>query len=777
MTAAPHTSTAPGAPSADPAHRLTLHADWSLWRLAALRSAGMPISWLDGFAVPDCADDESDTRSRETSAAAVRSVVAQPAFLEAVTWQNPALIRNWMGRFAADLAADGDGRLSRRDQREALVAFLAQRYCAKNETIGFFGPVAWARFTDDQAGVTTRGTAGLRSRTLFREHWAVDAIARAFAERPALHTHLIARRHPACSFDGGVLRRPRRRPQPLDPDEAALAAALDRPRRVGELLSAYGPPESAPATARALERLTATGAVLVGFPVPVTDQPEDALRAHLSQIPDEKLRDSLLAELAPLDEAVDAVAATAGDPVALRGALDRLGAEFRSLTGVGDQRAKPDRDLGRCIVYEDCRRDLDVDIGTDLIKDLRAPLGLLLDTARWLVCENGAELERDLAARAESLHAASGRPVGLCDLVMASGDILSGLPGSAVSRVAADFRARWAELLATATESSASSVRLSTAVTAPLVRLLFPAGPVRWRAARQHSPDLMLRARPGRRPQWVLGELHLAVNTLENRAFATQADDRAELLTATAADFPDGRFVPVYPAASPAVTSRTYPPPALDLPELYQYWSWTADEGHPSGSTVLPGAGLLVEQDDSSRLVVRPADGNWRAPLTEVLGEFLTAVVANQFSIRPLAAHQPRLLLDDVVIARETWHLPVSELPYTVDNDYRHRALRRRLQELGMPRWVFARTPDQPKPYLVDQDAPLSLRNLARGLRRSAASEASTAVTFTEMLPAPDELWLAGPDGRPHTSELRVVVHDDAQVTSPLTTPDRTASA
>lgn len=217
MTAAPHTSTAPG-PAADPAHRLTLHNDWSLWRLAALRSAGMPISWLDRFAVPDCADDESDIRSRETSAAAVRSVVAQPAFLEAVTWQNPALIRNWMGRFAADLAADGDGRLSRRDQREALVAFLAQRYCAKNETIGFFGPVAWARFGDDHAGVRTRGTAGLRSRTLFREHWAVDAIARTFAsgrpphppDRPAAPGVLLRRRSTAPTTTPTAASEPRR---------------------------------------------------------------------------------------------------------------------------------------------------------------------------------------------------------------------------------------------------------------------------------------------------------------------------------------------------------------------------------------------------------------------------------------------------------------------------------------------------------------------------------------------------------------------------------------
>jgi len=765
--------TRPGS-DAQPGHRIALRDDWSLWRLGALRSAGMPISWLDAFAVPPGEDGESEARHRAVSAAAVRDIVAQPAFLEAVTWQNPALVRNWLGRFAADVGTGGDGRLSRRDQREALVAFLAQRYCAKNETIGFFGPVAWARFTDDHVGVVTRGDAGLRSRTLFREQWAVDAVAQAFAARPALAPHLVARRHPACSFDDRVLRRPRRPPQPLDGAEASVAAALTRPRRVGDLLTECGPPDSAPAVAQALERLVSTGAVLIGLPIPVTDRPEDALRAQLAHIPDDGLRAGLIAELDRIDEATAAVAAAAGDAAALRAALDRLDTEFHSLTGAGGQRTKPDRDLGRCIVYEDCRRDLDVDIGADLLDDLRAPLALLLDTARWLVSETGVEVERDLAARERSLRATSGRPVALCDLVMAAGDVLGGLPGTAADRVAADFRARWAELLATATGTPA---RLGTATLAPLVRLLFPAGPVGWRAARQHSPDLMLREREGRRPQWVLGELHLALNTLENRAFLTQADERAELFAATAGDFPDGRFVPVYPARSPEVTSRTYPPLAIDLPDLYRYWSWTGDEGHPAGRPVLPGAGMVVEQD-SGRLIVRPVDGGWHTPLTEVLGEFLTALVANRFSVREPAAHHPRLLLDDVVVARETWHLPVTDLPHSArSDDYRHRSLRDRLEELGTPRCVFARTADQPKPYLVDRNAPLSLRNLARGLRRSAASDPAASITLSEMLPAPDELWLSGPGGLRHTSELRVVAHDGVHPRSPLITHDRKGSA
>jgi len=736
-----------------------------MWRLAAVRSAGMPVSWLDAFAVPPCEQDECEGRSRATAAAAARAVVAQPAFLEAVTWQNPALVRNWLGRFAAELTAGGAGRLSRRDQREALVAFLAQRYCAKNETIGFFGPVAWARFAEDRHGLAAHGTGALRTRTLFREQWAVDAIARAFAARPELAPHLLARRHPACSVHGAVLRRPRRRPQTLFAEEVAVMAALKRPRPVRDLPHAD-----------ALERLVGSGAVLLGWPIPVTDRPEDVLRAHVTQIPDATLRAELAADLDRIDERAADVAGAAGDRVALREALDALGAEFRALTGAADQRAKTDRDLGRCIVYEDCQRDLDVVIGRDLIEDLATPLTLLLNSARWLVSQTAAELERDLAEREESLRVVAGRPVALCDLVMASGDVLRGLPGTAMDRVAVEFTARWAQVLATATESSdRSTSQLSTDTVEPLVWQLFPPGLVGWRSAHQHSPDLMLRARDGRRPQWVLGELHLAVNTLENRAFATQADDRGELLAASRADFPEGRFVPVYPAGSPEVTSRTYPPLALDLPELYRYWSWTADEGHPSGLPVLPGAGMLVERSDG-RLVVLPPDRSWRAPLLEVLGEFLTAVVANRFSIRAPAPHHPRVVLDDVVVARESWTLPVTDLTDTADSpdkDYRHRALRQRLQELWMPRRVFAKTPDQPKPYLVDQDSALSLRNLARGLRRNVTTGGTTAITFTEMLPAPDELWLADADGSRYTSELRVVVHDDTQPSPPLSSPLR----
>jgi hypothetical protein len=54
------------------------------------------------------------------------------------------------------------------------------------------------------------------------------------------------------------------------------------------------------------------------------------------------------------------------------------------------------------------------------------------------------------------------------------------------------------------------------------------------------------------------------------------------------------------------------------------------------------------------------------------------------------------------------------------------------------------------------------VRNLVRMAHLPADRPAGERwVAFTEMLPGPDELWLADAQGRRYTSELRVVVLDE----------------
>lgn len=137
-----------------------LAGDWVLWRDFAVRSAGFPASGLAVFG----GDDESER---------LRAVATDVRFREAVTWQNPAALANAVDK----VAAGAPTKPSRARQREEIVASYWQRYCAKNDTIGFFGPLAWGQIAGDGPPLAARSGALVAAREVHLEAWAVQALA------------------------------------------------------------------------------------------------------------------------------------------------------------------------------------------------------------------------------------------------------------------------------------------------------------------------------------------------------------------------------------------------------------------------------------------------------------------------------------------------------------------------------------------------------------------------------------------------------------------------
>src|SRR5262249_9794691 len=120
-------------------------------------------------------------------------------------------------------------------QHEALVASYLQRYCAKNDTIGFFGPVGWS-LIDDEPGIRiTHPEAGhtLAAPATFLAGWGVRAIMSEHA--PALRPWLVPRPMPYVGLDGDRLRLPLAPPAPLTPAEAAVLRACDGARDATEV--------------------------------------------------------------------------------------------------------------------------------------------------------------------------------------------------------------------------------------------------------------------------------------------------------------------------------------------------------------------------------------------------------------------------------------------------------------------------------------------------------------------------------------------------------------
>ncbi len=135
---------------------------WAFQRDFAVRSAGFPVSGLEVFGLGD-----------ETER--LRSVAREPRFREAVTWQNPAALVNAV----VNVAEDAPTKPSRARGREEIVASYWQRYCAKNDTIGFFGPLAWGRIADDGPALRSRAGSLVGERKVHLEAWPVQALAEA----------------------------------------------------------------------------------------------------------------------------------------------------------------------------------------------------------------------------------------------------------------------------------------------------------------------------------------------------------------------------------------------------------------------------------------------------------------------------------------------------------------------------------------------------------------------------------------------------------------------
>lgn len=231
--AGPPVTSDPATPAPPATHRIPLPGtDWTVWRQALLRTTGFPADGLDRLGSPALAaaadahldgglDADGYAHAYEAAAAQVSeqiwAIATDPLFREAVTWQN----RNAL--YALDgIAHQGPvaPRNSKRRQREEMVAQYWQRYCAKNETVGFFGPTTWIDLDPQGPAASAEPGPGLvRERRVFFEHWALSAFAAAVTADPRARRWLVPSVSPQLVLDGRHLVRVAQAPLHLTPAE------------------------------------------------------------------------------------------------------------------------------------------------------------------------------------------------------------------------------------------------------------------------------------------------------------------------------------------------------------------------------------------------------------------------------------------------------------------------------------------------------------------------------------------------------------------------------
>jgi hypothetical protein len=760
-------------------HRVPLPGTtWSVWRDVCLRSAGFPADMvlaicddplarsadLDGAdPAGPLAYDQAYADAAGRLSCAIAGTYADPVFQEAVTWQNPGL-----AQFLRDHdAGPGAARRSKQRQRELVIANYLQRYCLKNDTIGFFGPVGWASVAPGTAGlVVTPGEQLISRRTTYFEVWAIDKVADAIARQGRVLGWLRPRRTRSVFLAGNVLHRPHRKPVVLTDAELRILHECDGSRTISDVLASVDAPE-----ARALlARLAELGALRVDLKGPMHAWPERLLRDQLDLIADPAARAAALEPVERMIKARDAVAASAGDAVRLRQALSGLAVVFEEVAGSSPTRRPGELYAGRTLVYQDAVRDVRVELGPAVTGALARPLGLMLDSVRWLINEVTAGyrvlfaqlLDREIAR-------AGGAPVPLQRFLTAASPYLL-LPKSpwTLTEIAAagvaELQRRWQEVLGP--PQSASRHQVSADMIAARAAELFPGHPVAWSGARQHSPDIMIAAAsPGdvQRGNFllVLGELHVATNTLHGRCLVEQHPDPARLVAAEQADHGGRRIAPIIAKDHPAVTSRTNPPAALLVPDQV-YWSSAVTDSldPPEPATVMPIAAMTVTRRGDD-LVVNLMPSGAELDFFEVIGEMMGEVVTNAFQPAARAGHQPRITIDRLVLSREQWVFQVADSGWAFVNDEQERyyLARRWRQEHHLPERVFFRVPVEAKPMAADFRSIVLVNLFAKQVRQTKAA-GYAEYSVSEMLPDLDQLWLADQAGRRYSSELRFVAFD-----------------
>jgi len=686
------------------AERPSLGSGWTLWRHALVRGAGFPFALLD-------------EAFRSGDPAAWWRVAADARFREAVTWQN---------RLAVETALDGllrrppgtDNAKTRQQQR--LAAKYLQRYCAKNDTIGFFGPIGWATVGGDAHFAP--GPTLLSARATFLEPWCALALARAADDETRLQAPVTIPGH--LRLSGKKLITPDA-VLPLTDDEVQLLQAADG-RPAAALLAACHSERSEESPHRGdsspssrlgmthwravLERLAARNIVRWEFPVTISHEPDRQRPAELRALRDD-------------------VARAAGDPAALGRALESLERAFEARTKIAPRRGGT---FARSLVFEECRRSISMDLGTAAIERIAPALHVVLRIARWYTFAIGTRVARALLREHR-------KRVPLPAFWRSTIPIFEDEVAPAIDAVSAQLRRKWQTMFA-------DRQHLDVDAAGAFVARHFRAPCPGWPGARHHAPDLMWSARSaeellagGGTP--LLSELHPGVTPLTTLSVLSHCPVRDELTAEWDADFPE-------PLVSP-IPWEQFARSSQDARLAKRHWHLDIGDDFASErppEQVLRAADFDVVANDG-RLVAVQRKGALRLDLLRVFERRIKMRATAAFSLSDDAERTPRRTIGPLVVQRAQWR--VESLPF---RDRDGAAAWR--ETMGIPERVYVRVPGEMKPIYADLASPMSVDMLVR------FAAGAPRVSISEMFPGPDGLWLRDAEGNAYTSELRCIAVD-----------------
>lgn len=669
----------------------------------------------------------------------LRDLVSNEQFQEAVWLSSPQMFQHGVQSYLEHWNPDERPSKTRHVERQ-LISYL-QRFCAKNDTASFFGPLNYGDFSgnyvDDLAGP---GAESISRREVFMAYWGVLALAETLQADRAVQPYLRPRRSPLCRLDlqARQVWLPNGQTLSLSTQEAHVLGFIDGLRTVQEIAQEAG--LTAEDVIEYLQRLARAHLVKLYPEPPVTEtRPLEWLLAWIGRLPRScQARTHWLAIIEELKHLQDRFA-QASFPER-REILERVEARMTELTGQQARRGDGQIYADRLLLYEECVGGVSpLALGPIFAAELQRQLAPVLD----LYAAHACAVHEQLLAYGKTFLQQNTRrdELSFLDLIgqvrAQKEDALELLPTSiqdALSAILDDHAGKQEvalrpEDLPLADRSAFAQYML---LTSPDVMLLardekaLRAGDFQVVMAECHD-TLMVWG-------WAIS-FHAQQALVQREASAFLARVRGKRTMANVLASKRVKIVPFeYPGPTIEIMATSEKPVEERIP-VHQVTT-TLDNDMPRLQA--PGwPGFLLYNGELPTL----AHSLFAPP--RIVPPRITS-----------GAHTPRLTLNKAVIQREQWSVRREELlPGTYQGTSFELLLdmQRAARRLHLPRYLFARMAGERKPVLIDCANYFLLELLAYLLQKNGE------VTLSEMLPGPDQLWLRGEAGS-YCAELRLSV-------------------
>ncbi|SQD80708.1 lantibiotic dehydratase [Moritella yayanosii] len=672
----------------------------------------------------------------------------QPEISEALFISNPEACK----RIKSLVEGRAGFNDSRKKQKIRLGWSYAQRFCTKNDTCSFFGPITWGQFLADQdALVEVNHAEGnwLRSRKTFFESWVIQRIIGQLNEQCPDANKVPLMLNTGCVLVDDVLFYPLEKSRQLSGDMLNIVRLLQHHAHVyncDSLLAKLMIDNDV-----ALKRLIDAGIIKIGFVL--SPRVENPLKALADKLVDAKLPTDFtqqwLNTFTELESQREAYAS--GSLEQRQIALVNLN-NLLSAANVSLSRSSGEMYVGRYPVYEDCSRDTQVSFNQTIKKHIEEDFTPLILLYQWLTRVTAYELHQHwLGVWSQCCSEYDTDELNILTFLNALKPLQDDIGQQVQTRITTVLQQSWGEILTTVDAKNENAVdsaeiQLTSDDFTVLMSYLNESCPDAQHfevfGDAFHSPDFMLSASSQEALNagdyhLIIGEVHPAVHTLSQPVAAHFSPFNQQINAEVKSLFSSPRLIL-------ADTPTSYQRSHIDWPIINNYQQLIL----PTGG----GCVALANQFSAGRAQIVLVDGRLR--VTDRLGYFnedLLCVHNTQLHqlLFDLAGdiiprHEcRRILFNRSIYKRRTWSFESSDWPVS-SKDELGLFVQWRLwkDKYQMPRWIFVKCDSEPKPFFVDFDNPLSLDALVSALKKAKV------IRVSEMLPDPNALWFADKRGK-----------------------------